>query len=224
MVQRLRDDSKVGVRTGAPRVAYQETPAQAVRGVEGRLSKQNGGVGQMAKVVIDVEPLAGGGFEFEDRSRGGVVPRQFVVATEKGLRAALNEGPLGHPVVGLRVVLVDGETHAVDSSEQAFQRAAAEALRSALGQTGTVLLDPVMELVIDTPAGHVGDVIGDLQRRSGRVSGIQDHGSRSDVTARAPLAQLSGYATTLRSLTQGRASAVMLFNGYEQARALRTAA
>ncbi|MCQ4167310.1 elongation factor G [Tahibacter harae] len=224
MVQRLREEWKVGVRTGAPHVAYQETPARAVHGVEGRLAKQNGGIGQAARVVIDVEPLAEGGFEFVDRSRGGVIPRNFVLATEKGLRTGLNEGPLGHPVVGLRVVLVDGETHAVDSSEQAFQRAAMEALRTALAQAGTVLLEPVMELVIDTPAAHVGDVIGDLQRRSGRVSAILDHGSRSDVTARAPLAQLSGYTTTLRSLTQGRASAVMLFDGYEPARPLKTAA
>ncbi|MEH6419635.1 elongation factor G [Pseudomonas sp. CGJS7] len=218
MVQKLRDDWGVEVRTGSPRVAYQETPSRAVRAVEGKLSKQNGGSGQFARVTIDVEPREDGQFEFVDRTTGGVVPRNFVNATEKGVRLALAEGPRGYPVVGLTVSLTDGQTHAVDSSELAFQRAAADALKAALAQSGTDLLEPVMSLVIDTPAGNVGDVVGDLQRRSGRVVSIEDNGTRSDVTARAPLAQLSGYTTALRSLTQGRASASMVFDGYEQAR------
>ncbi|MBN7137848.1 translation elongation factor G [Lysobacter enzymogenes] len=224
MVDRLRELWNVEVRTGSPRVAYQETPSRAVRGVEGKLSKQTGGSGQFARVVIDVTPREDGQFEFIDRTVGGVVPRNFVGATEKGLRAALAEGPQGFPVVGLTVALTDGETHAVDSSEMAFQRAAAEALKAALAQAGTTLLEPVMALVVDTPAANVGDVVGDLQRRSGRVLSIEDKGGRSDVTARAPLAQLSGYTTTLRSLSQGRASASMVFDGYEVARGLPKAA
>jgi elongation factor G len=224
MVERLRQEWNVEVRTGSPRVAYQETPSRAVRGIEGKLSKQNGGTGQFARVVIDVEPREDGQFEFVDRTTGGVVPRNFVNATEKGLRLALAEGPLGYPVVGLTVILTDGQTHAVDSSELAFQRAAGDALKAALAESGTTLLEPVMALVIDTPAGNVGDVVGDLQRRSGRVLGIEDKGLRTDVTARAPLAQLSGYTTALRSLTQGRASASMVFNGYEQARSAPKAA
>ena len=219
MVERLREGWGVQVRTGSPRVAYQETPSAAVSGIEGKVIKRTGGQGQFARVTIDVAPREDGRFEFVDRSSGGVVPKNFVNATEKGLRAALAEGPRGYPLVGLTVSLIDGETHAVDSSELAFQRAASEALKAALAVSGTDLLEPVMAVVVDTPAGHVGDVVGDLQRRSGRVLGIDDKGARSDVSARAPLAALSGYATALRSLTQGRASASVVFDGYQQARA-----
>ena len=217
-VERLRDDWKVEVRTGTPRVAYQETPRAAVRGVEGKVVKRNGGVGQFARVVIDVAPRDDGQVTFEDRTVGGVVPRAFVAATEHGVRAALAEGPRGHPVLGIAVTLVDGETHAVDSSDLAFRRAAGEAVRAALAETGTTLLEPVMDVAIDTPSAHLGDVIGDLQRRNGRVATIEDKGARADVLALAPLATLAGYATALRSLTQGRAEARLAFHGYEEAR------
>ncbi len=217
-VERLRDDWRVEVRTGTPRVAYQETPRAADRGVEGKVVKRNGGVGQFARVVIDVAPRDDGEVTFEDRTVGGVVPRAFVAATEHGVRAALAEGPRGHPVVGIAVTLVDGETHAVDSSDLAFRRAAGEAVRSALAQVGTALLEPVMDVAIDTPSAHLGDVIGDLQRRHGRVATIEDKGARADVLALAPLAALAGYATALRSLTQGRAEARLAFHGYEEAR------
>ena len=218
MVERLRADWHVDVRTGAPRVAYQETPRAAASGVEGKVSKQNGGVGQFARVVVDIAPRDDGDIVFEDRTSGGVVPKAFVNATEKGVRAALSEGPLGHPVVGITVVLVDGETHAKDSSDQAFQRAASEAVKAALVRSGTALLEPVMTLAIDTPAHNVGDVVGDVQRRHGRVVSIDDNGPRADVVALAPLAALAGYTTALRSLTQGRAMASMVFHGYEEAR------
>ena len=215
MVQRLAQDWGVTVKTGTPRVAYQETPSREVRGVEGKVDKQNGGSGQYARVTLDVSPRDDGEIVFVDQTKGGVVPRNFVVATEKGVRAKLSEGPRGYPVVGVTVSLVDGETHAVDSSEQAFLRAAAEAVQAALVLAGTTLLEPVMELTVDTPVERIGDVLGDLQRRGGRIAAIEDKGTRSDVLARAPLAQLSGYTTTLRSLTQGRASAAMVFDGYE---------
>lgn len=218
MLERLRQDWKVEVKAGTPRVAYQETPRGAVTGVEGKLDKRNGGQGQYARVVIDLAPREDGQIVFADRISGGAISRPFVAAVEKGVRAALAEGPLGHPVVGVEVALVDGQMHAVDSSDLAFQRAAADAVKAALAQAGTQLLEPVMKLVIDTPSGHVGDVIGDLQRRGGRVVAIADAGSRSELTARAPLARLSGYTTALRSLTQGRAGAGMSFDRYEPAR------
>jgi elongation factor G len=155
---------------------------------------------------------------FVDKTTGGVMPKQFVNATEKGIRAALAEGPKGFPVVGITVTLVDGETHAVDSNDMAFQRAASEAIRSALAHTGTTTLEPVMQLTVDTPAGNVGDVVGDLQKRAGRVLSIDDKGTRVDVVAHAPLARLDGYTTSLRSLTQGRASASVAFSSYEEVR------
>lgn len=218
MVERLRSEWNVDVRTGAPRVAYQETPRIARQAVEGKLSKQTGGHGQFARVVLDITPRDDGEVVFVDRTSGGVVPRGFVAATEKGVRSALAEGPRGYPVVGVDIALVDGEAHAVDSSDMAFQRAAADAIRNALQHDGTVLLEPVMALVIDTPAVNVGDVVGDLQRREGRVLTIEDHGSRADVVAHAPLAHLQAYTTALRSLSQGRASASMQFEGYRPAR------
>ncbi|WDS35573.1 elongation factor G [Pseudoxanthomonas sp.] len=219
MVERLRTEWKVDVRTGSPRVAYQETPRVVLHGVEGRLSKQTGGHGQFARVVLDIAPREDGQVVFVDRTTGGVVPRAFIAATEKGVRAALAEGPRGYPVVGVEVALVDGEAHAVDSSDMAFQRAASEAVRTALQRSGTVLLEPVMAMAIDTPASHVGDVVGDLQRRDGRVLTIEDHGARAEVLALAPLAQLQAYTTALRSLTQGRASASLQFDRYAPARA-----
>jgi elongation factor G len=218
MVERLRSEWNVDVHTGAPRVAYQETPRTSVRDVEGAVRKQGGGPGQFARVVIELVPREDAEFGFTDLSSGGVLPRQYVAAAEKGMRAALSEGPRGWPVVGLDVRLLDGEFHAVDSSELAFQRAGAEALRAALALAGTVLLEPVMALAIDTPAGHVGDVIGDLQRRQGRVLAVDDHGSRVDLRAHAPLARLAGYTTALRSLTQGRAAASVAFERYDAVR------
>jgi elongation factor G len=219
MVERLRNDWNVDVRTGTPRVAYQETPRAAIRGVEGKLVKRSGGPGQFARVIVDVAPRDDGLITFEDRTVGGAVPKAFVAATEKGVRAALSEGPRGHPVVGIAVTLVGGETHAVDSSDLAFQRAGTDAVKTALAQVGTTLLEPVMTLAVETPSAHVGDVIGDMQRRHGRVTAIEDRGARSEVHAHAPLATLAGYATALRSLTQGRAQASMVFHGYEEVRA-----
>lgn len=219
MVERLRTEWHVNVRTGTPRVAYQETPRQAVRAVEGKVVKQTGGSGQFARVVIDVTPREDGEVSFEDRTVGGVIPRGFVAAVEKGVRAALSEGPQGHPVVGLTVTLIDGQTHAKDSSDMAFHRAGAEAVKAALAQAGTRLLEPVMEIAIHVPSVHVGDVVGDLNRRHGRVSSIADLGGRAEVVGMAPLAQLSGYTTALRSLTQGRASSDMRFTGYEEVQA-----
>ncbi len=216
-VERLRNDWGLDVSAGAPRVAYQERPRRAVHGVEGKLDKQNGGAGHFARVHLNLVPREDDAIVFADCTRGGVVPAAFVAAVEKGVRAALAEGPQGFPVVGVEVTLVDGQTHAVDSTDQAFQRAAAQAVRAALGEAGTGLLEPVMAVDVDTPTGYLGDVLGDLQRRGGRVGGIGERDGNSEVQARAPLARLSGYTTALRSLTQGRASATMRFDGYETA-------
>ncbi len=217
-LDRLRRDWNLDVRAGTPRVAYQETPSAAVSGIDVRLAKQNGGPGQYARVVIDVAPRSDGEIRFRDASRGGAVPPSFAAAAEKGIRTALAEGPQGHPVVGVDIVLTDGDTHAQDSSELAFQRAGAEAIRQALLRSGTIVLEPVMRVEVDTPSSHVGDVVGDLNRRGGRVLAIDDQGVRALVEAHAPLAELASYASVLRSLTQGRAGSSMSFHRYEPRR------
>ena len=218
MLEKLRSDWGVGVLTGSPRVAYLETPCASAHAVEGKLEKQNGGSGQYARVVLDLHPRDDDQIHFVDQTKGGVVPKAFVLATEKGVRAALAEGPLGYPVVGVDVVLVDGETHSQDSNDMAFQRAGMVAIQAALSLAKTKPLEPIMQLSITTPAANVGDVLGDLQRRLGRVQSIADQGARALVSAHAPLSKLHGYTTTLRSLTQGRASADTSFLRYEPQR------
>lgn len=220
MVERLRSEWGVNVRTGAPRVAYQETPKRSVQRVEGKVAKQTGGQGQFAQVLIDVAPREDGEVTFVDRTVGGAIPRGFVNAVEKGVRSALLEGPLGHPVVGVEVTLVDGQTHVKDSSDMAFHRAGSEAVKAALAQVGTQLLEPVMEIAIHAPSANVGDVVGDLNRRNGRVASIEDQDGQAEVLGFAPLARLGGYTTSLRSLTQGRASSDMRLNGYEVAQSV----
>ncbi|WP_312786889.1 elongation factor G, partial [Stenotrophomonas indicatrix] len=219
MVERLRSEWKLDIGIGAPRVAYQETPQRAVEGVVGRLVKQTGGQGQFAHVVLDVVPRDDGEVVFNDRIVGGVVPRNFIAAVEKGVRAALSEGPQGHPVVGIEVSLVDGQTHAKDSSEMAFHRAGSEGIKAALAASGTQLLEPVMAVTVHSPSAAVGDVVGDLNRRHGRVARIDDQDGRAEVSGFAPLAQLVGYTTSLRSLSQGRASSESHLHGYEPVRA-----
>ncbi|MGE6332515.1 elongation factor G [Stenotrophomonas sp. NPDC077659] len=219
MVERLRTEWKVDVGVGAPRVAYQETPLRAVSGVVGRVSKQNGGQGQFAHVVLDVAPREDDQVVFKDQIVGGVVPRGFIAAVEKGVRAALTSGPQGHPVVGIEVRMVDGESHAKDSSEMAFHRAGSEAIRAALAAAGTQLLEPVMAVTVRSPSASVGDVVGDLTRRHGRIARIDDQDGRAEVHGFAPLADLAGYTTSLRSLSQGRASSEAHLQGYEPVRA-----
>ena len=217
MVERLRSEWKVEVQVGQPRVAYLEKPRSTALGVVGRVVKQSGGQGQFAHVVLELRPREDDAVEFSDRIVGGVVPRNFIRAVEQGVRAALQDGPQGHPVVGLDVVLVDGQTHAKDSSEQAFHRAGMEAVKAALAEVGTQLLEPVMSLQVLSPAANVGDVVGDLQRRHGRVQAIDERDGRSQVSGFAPLAQLQGYSTALRSMSQGRASSTMQLHGYAPA-------
>ncbi|AGM06762.1 elongation factor G [Amycolatopsis keratiniphila] len=204
-VEKIRRDHGLDVGVGRPRVAYRETVARGVSGFVHRHVKQDGGAGQFAHIVIDTEPLEEGEFEFESTVVGGRVPREYVRAVEAGCRDALAEGPLGgHPVTGVRVTLTDGATHLKDSSEPAFRAAGRFALRAALAAGEMTLLEPIAEVTVTVPESAVGVVLGDLAARRGRVLGSVVRAGTTVVTATVPLAELFGYATRLRSRTQGR--------------------
>jgi elongation factor G len=208
-VERVRREHGLEVAVGRPGVAYRETVGEGVSGFVHRHVKQDGGAGQFAHVVLDVEPWEGdaaeGGFVFRSTVVGGRVPQEFVRAVEAGCRDALAEGPLGgHPVTGLRVTLTDGQTHVKDSSDTAFRTAGRFGLREALRASAMVLLEPVVEVTVTVPEDAVGGVLGDLAARRGRVTGSDTRGGAAVVTATVPLAELFGYATRLRSRTQGR--------------------
>ncbi|MEO7495478.1 MAG: elongation factor G [Massilia sp.] len=210
VLERVRRETGVKVRVGAPQVAYQETIEGSATQVEGKVDKQNGGKGQYARVVLSVERFDGA-FAFENASKGGVVPAAFIPAVEKGVRQAMAQGPLGYPVTGVKVTLLDGDCHAVDSSDMAFAIAAREGVLAGLKRATPLMLEPVMTVTVDAPAVNAGDVIGDLQRRGGRVLGIEEHTGHVDVTAEVPLATLFGHTNALRSLSQGRASASAVY-------------
>ncbi|MET3136543.1 elongation factor G [Undibacterium sp. GrIS 1.2] len=210
VLERVRREAGVEVKVGAPHVAYKETIAGPTVEVEGKVSKQTGGKGQYARVVMRVA-LFDGEFAFENAIKGGVVPNVYFSAVEKGIRQALAQGPLGHRVTGIKVTLLDGDYHAIDSSEMAFMVAAKEAVLSGLKLANPVLLEPVMTVTVDAPAANAGDVIGDLQRRNGRVLGIEEHTGRVEVVADVPLKKLFGHTTDLRSLSQGRAFASAVY-------------
>ncbi|MFD5417599.1 elongation factor G [Streptomyces sp. NPDC127069] len=204
-VEKIRRDQGVEVVVGRPQVSYRETVVDGVTGLVFRHVKQDGGAGQFAHVVIDVEPLGEPGFEFRSTVVGGRVPQEYARAVEAGCRDALAEGPLGgHPVTGLRVVLTDGATHSKDSSELAFRAAGRFALREALRASTLELLEPVAEVTVTVPEGSVGAVLGDLAARRGRVTGSAARAGTAVVTATVPLAELFGYASRLRGRTQGR--------------------
>ncbi|MFF2774702.1 elongation factor G [Streptomyces sp. NPDC058052] len=219
-VERLRRDRGLEVAVGRPRVAYRETVVKGVTGLLYRHVKQDGGAGQFAHVVLDVEPLEGGEeFAFASAVTGGRVPQEYVRAVEAGCRDALAEGPLGgHPVTGVRVTLTDGATHPKDSSEMAFRTAGRFALREALRAGVMALLEPVAEVTVTVPAESVGTVLGDLAARRGRVTDSAVRGGTSVVTATVPLAELFGYATRLRGRTQGRGTFTTRPAGYEALR------
>ncbi|MFE9777056.1 elongation factor G [Streptomyces sp. NPDC005775] len=223
--EKIRRAHGLEVRVGRPQVAYRETVARGVSGLVYRHVKQDGGAGQFAHVVIDVEPWEGedegpGAVEFVFRSvvGGGRVPPEYVRAVEAGCRDALVEGPIGgHPVTGVRVTLTDGATHPKDSSEMAFRTAGRFALREALRSSEMVLLEPVVELTATVPGEAVGGVLGDLAARRGRVSGSTARAGAAVITATVPLAELFGYATRLRSRTQGRGTFTTRATGYAPA-------
>ncbi|MFF7122964.1 elongation factor G [Streptomyces sp. NPDC016566] len=221
-VEKIRRDGGPEVVVGRPRVAHRETVVRGVSGLVFRHVKQDGGAGQFAHVVLDVEPLGAEvgatGFEFRSVVVGGRVPQEYVRAVEAGCRDALAEGPLGgHPVTGLRVTLSDGSTHVKDSSEMAFRTAGRLGLREALRACAVALLEPVAEVTVTVPEDAVGGVLGDLAARRGRVNGSESRNGSAVLTATVPLAELFGYATRLRSRTQGRGTFTTRPAGYAPA-------
>ena len=196
-------------------MAYRETLTRALR-AEGRFVRQTGGRGQYGHCILEVAPREpGAGFSFEDRTVGGSIPREYVPAVRRGVEQALASGArAGYPVVDVAVAVVDGSYHDVDSSEIAFQTAGSLGMRQALDRGGSVLLEPVMKMEIVTPEDHFGDVLGDIGGRRGQVLGAEPRGNAHVIQAQAPLAETFGYATDLRSLTQGRATYSMEFDHY----------
>jgi elongation factor G len=217
IVDRLKREFKVEAAVGRPQVAYRETIRNHVEKVEGKFIRQTGGSGQYGVVYIDLEPAPGEGFDFINKIKGGAVPSEFIPAVEKGIEEALESGvKAGYPMVDVRATLVDGKYHDTDSSEIAFKIAGSLALKDAAKRAKAVLLEPVMAVEVVTPQDFIGDVIGDLSRRRGHVEGQEPRGNAVAVKASVPLAAMFGYATDLRSSTQGRANYTMQFDRYEE--------
>jgi elongation factor G len=219
IVDRLMREFKVDANVGRPQVAYRETVTKPVEKIEGRFVRQTGGKGQYGHAVINMEPSEPGeGYEFIDRIVGGRIPREYIPSVDLGIQEAMDSGVLaGYPVVDIRVELVDGSYHDVDSSEMAFKIAGSMAFKEAMNRAKPKLLEPVMAVEVVTPDDYLGDVIGDLNARRGRVEGIEPRGNVQAVRARVPLATMFGYATDLRSNSQGRATFTMQFDRYEEA-------
>jgi elongation factor G len=218
IVDRLLREFKVDANVGRPQVAYRETISRPVQKVQGRFVRQTGGRGQYGHVVIDVEPAEPGeGYEFLDKIVGGKIPREFIPATDLGIQEAMESGILaGYPVVDVRVSLVDGSYHDVDSSEMAFKVAGSMAFKEAMKRAKPKLLEPVMAVEVVTPEDYLGDVMGNLNSRRGRVEHLEPRGNAQAIRARVPLSEMFGYATDLRSMTQGRATFTMQFDRYEE--------
>jgi elongation factor G len=217
LVDRMLREFKVEANVGRPQVSYRETVRKKVENVEGRFVRQTGGSGQFGVVYIDLEPAPGEGFDFVNKIKGGAIPTEFIPAVEKGVEEATENGPrAGYPMVDLRVTLTDGKYHEVDSSEIAFKVAGSLALKEAAQKASPVLLEPIFRVEVVTPEEFMGDVIGDLNRRRGQVSGMEQRGNAQVITAYVPLAEMFGYATDLRSTTQGRATYSMQFERYDE--------
>ena len=217
LVDRMKREFKVEANIGRPQVAYRETVRSAVSEVDGKFIRQSGGRGQYGHVVINLEPSkAGKGFVFENKIVGGAVPREYIGAVEAGVKEALENGVLaGYPVVDVKVELVDGSYHDVDSSEMAFRIAGSMAVKEAAKRAKPVLLEPVMDVEVVTPSDYMGDVMGDLSSRRGKVGGMIQRGEAQVIGASVPLGEMFGYSTTLRSMSQGRAVYSMQFSHYE---------
>ncbi len=216
LVDRMRREFKVEANVGAPQVSYRETFREATK-AEGKFVRQSGGKGQYGHVWIEFTPNEEGkGFEFENAIVGGVVPREYIPAVEKGLEESMNNGVLaGYPLVDIKAKLYDGSYHDVDSNETAFRVAASMALRAAAKHARPVILEPMMKVTITVPEDYLGDIMGHVTSRRGRVEGMEAHGNSQIVNAIVPLAEMFGYATTLRSATQGRGTFMMVFDHYE---------
>jgi elongation factor G len=217
IVDRLLREFKVGANVGKPQVAYKETVRTGAK-AEGKFVRQTGGRGQYGHVYLEIEPLEQGkGFEFENKIVGGTVPREYIPAVEKGVKEAADRGILaGYPLVDVLARLYDGSYHEVDSSEMAFKIAGSMAFKDAVKKAKPVLLEPVMSIEIVTPEEYMGDVIGDLNSRRGRIQNLERRGNAQVIKAQAPLAEMFGYATDLRSKTQGRATYTMQFSHYDE--------
>jgi len=217
LVDRMKREFSVEANIGRPQVAYRETVKDTATKIEGKFVRQTGGSGQFGVVYIDLEPAPGEGFDFVNKIKGGAIPTEFIPAVEKGIEDALETGvKAGYPMVDVRVTLTDGKSHDVDSSEMAFQIAGSMAFKEAARRAKPVLLEPIMAVEVVTPQEFLGDVIGDLSRRRGRVEGQEPRGNAVAVQASVPLAEMFGYATDLRSTTQGRANYSMQFDRYEE--------
>jgi len=217
IVDRMHREFGVGANVGKPQVAYRET-IRATAEADGRFIRQSGGHGQYGDVKLRVEPLADtSAFEFEDAIKGGAIPKEYITPVRKGVEEALEGGVLaGFPMSGLKVTLFDGSYHDVDSSEMAFKIAGSMGLRRAAEKAKPVLLEPVMSVEVVVPEEYMGDVIGELSSRRGRIEGMELRGTSQIIRSLVPLGQMFGYATDLRSLTQGRGSFTMHFGRYEE--------
>jgi elongation factor G len=217
LVDRMMREFNVEATVGKPQVAYRETITKTVESVEYRHIKQSGGSGQFAVVKITLEPNPGGGYEFADKISGGRIPREYIQPTNQGIQAALDSGVLaGYPVVDVKASLVDGQYHDVDSSEMAFKIAGQMGFKKAAEMAKPVLLEPIMGVEVVTPEEYMGDVMGDLSSRRGRIEGMEARGNTQVVRAQVPLSEMFGYSTDLRSRTQGRATYTMQFDSYQQ--------
>jgi elongation factor G len=213
----MRREFKVAANVGAPQVSYRETITQEAE-IEGKFVRQSGGRGQYGHVWIKFEPNPGKGFEFVDKIVGGVVPREYIPVVGKGLAESLDSGILaGYPIIDLKATLYDGSYHDVDSNEMAFKVAAGMALKKAKDMCNAILLEPIMMVDVVTPDDYLGNVIGDLTSRRGRIEGQSQRGNAQQISSKVPLAEMFGYATSLRSNSQGRANYTMQFSHYEAA-------
>ncbi|WP_293836252.1 elongation factor G [uncultured Parolsenella sp.] len=217
IVDRLKREFNVDCNVGKPQVAYRETAGKAVQHVDGKFVRQSGGRGQYGHAVIDLEPQESGkGYEFVNAIVGGVVPKEYIPSIDKGIQEALESGVIaGYPVVDIKVTLVDGSYHEVDSSEAAFKIAGSMAIKEALKRSNPVLLEPIEDVEVETPQQYLGDVMGNLNSRRGQIQGMEERNGTTSIKAKVPLGEMFGYATDLRSQTQGRASYTMQFSDYE---------
>jgi elongation factor G len=218
LVDRMKREFGVEANVGAPQVAYREAIKKPVE-VEGKFIKQSGGRGQYGHVWLKMEPNGPGkGYEFVDAIKGGSVPREFIPAVQKGLIETLPNGVLaGFPVVDVKVTLFDGSSHDVDSNENAFKMAASMAFKDGMRKASPALLEPIMAVEVETPEDFMGNVVGDLSSRRGQIEGMDDNPTGKVIKALVPLAEMFGYSTTLRSLSQGRATYTMEFKHYTEA-------
>jgi elongation factor G len=217
IVDRLMREFKVEANVGKPQVAYRETITKKVK-VEGKFVRQSGGRGQYGHVWLEVEPQSepGKGYQFVDAIKGGVVPREYIPAVDKGIQEATDTGVLaGFPVVDVKVTLIDGSYHEVDSSEMAFKIAGSMGFKEGCQKAGPILLEPIMSVEVVVPEEYMGEVIGDLNSRRGRIMGMDSRAGAQVVSSMVPLANMFGYSTDLRSATQGRATYAMTFDHYE---------